>query len=598
MRIRATLLRVLPVVAAALLWTPAHATASPRPTGTGQNAFGQANYSVAEEVPYCTPHACVHWVATTHDAPADLSDGNSDGTPDSVEQAGQALEAVYARETGPAPDGLGWRAPLSDGALGGDARVDLYFEDLGGSAYGVAPQDDGQTAPQIHGFLVIDRTYAVTGDDSLPLLRDVLAHEFNHLCQYAYDGYFESWLAEATAQWMMDQVEPGFHNVRTALDFWTVNTREPLVSRRTSTAPPPKSYGSSVWDLWLADRLGPDAVRDVWQAAETQPTYQSFSPSSFDSALAAGTATAGAPASFSSEFARFAAATAEWQVAGSGFGASVGFPDVERIGTLPATGELATLPLDHTTFALLDVPAREGTAMRLEVKAPDGLEAALALVGRDAGATTTALGELPDGGAGSVVLDSPGTFERITAVVVNADPTRSMQRKDPGGQWMFARDGQQLTARLVTVGAASSTDEPAPAATPPPARTHVVVESPEGIDTPPPAFRLDGPRSARLRTLRHRRLLWLRLRVARRVAVRSVLETDPVTTHRLGLHSPTLARRAASLMTGQRRMRLRLSRSVASHLARLARGDVLTMRLVGTDESGARTLVQKPLRLR
>src|SRR4051794_27562187 len=123
MRIRATLLRVLPVVAAALLWTPAHATASPRPTDTGQNAFGQANYSVAEEVPYCTAHACVHWVATTHDAPADLSDGNSDGTPDSVEQAGQALEAVYARETGPPPSGLAWRAPLGDGTLGGDARI-------------------------------------------------------------------------------------------------------------------------------------------------------------------------------------------------------------------------------------------------------------------------------------------------------------------------------------------------------------------------------------------------------------------------------------------------------------------------------------------
>jgi hypothetical protein len=275
---------------------------------------------------------------------------------------------------------------------------------------------------------------------------------------------------------------------------------------------------------------------------------------------------------------------------------------VQRIGTLPATGELATLPLDHTTFALLDVPAREGTELRLEVHAPDGLKAALALVGRNAGGTiTTEFGELPAGGTGTVTLDSPASFERITAAVVNADPARTKERKDASGRWAFARDGQQLSARLVTIGAPPPTEPPPPTVLAPPPATEptVVVESPEGIGPPPPpAFRLDGPRSLRLRTLRHRRMLWLQLSVARRVAIRGVLQADPVTAHRLRLHGLAVARGTVSFSPGRHRIRLRVSRSVARHLAGLARGGVLTVRLVGTDAAGARTLVQSPLRLR
>jgi hypothetical protein len=352
--------------------------------------------------------------------------------------------------------------------------------------------------------------------------------------------------------------------------------------------------------VWLAERFGADAVRDAWHAAEAQPTYQSFSPVSFDAALDGRTGPDGAPASFSSEFAQFAAATAEWQVAGSGFGTSAAFPDVERIGSLPATGELAMLPLDHTTFALLDVPAREGTSLRLEVTAPDGLRAALSLVGRGTNGTSTALRDLPSGGRGAVTLDSPGAYDRITAVVVNADTSRAAERKDASGQWAFARDGQQLTARLVTIGAPSVANEPLPPAAlaPPPARTPVAIESPDGIHNPIPSFSLAGPRSARLRTLRHRRVLWLRLRVTRRVAIRGVLQADPVTAHRLRLRGLTVARGPVSSSPGHHRMRLGVSRSTTRRLGRLARGGILTVRLVGTDAAGARTLVQGSLRLR
>jgi hypothetical protein len=93
-------------------------------------------------------------------------------------------------------------------------------------------------------------------------------------------------------------------------------------------------------------------------------------------------------------------------------------------------------------------------------------------------------------------------------------------------------------------------------------------------------------------------MLWLQLSVARRVAIRGVLQADPVTAHRLRLHGLAVARGTVSFSPGRHRIRLRVSRSVARHLAGLARGGVLTVRLVGTDAAGARTLVQSPLRLR
>jgi hypothetical protein len=178
-----------------------------------------------------------------------------------------------------------------------------------------------------------------------------------------------------------------------------------------------KVYGSSVWNKWLDQRFGQDVVRRAW---EDSVAANSFAPGAYDAAIRQH-----GGAGFGSEFDRFAAATAEWQAANSGFPEGDLYPDVDRSGQLAVNGAPATVPLDHTAYALLRVPLASAPRIRLGVAAPGGTAAALALVGRTGGSTggtmIEALRELPRGGKGQVTFDNPGTLTRLTAVLINSD---------------------------------------------------------------------------------------------------------------------------------------------------------------------------------
>ncbi len=67
----------------------------------------------------------------------------------------------------------------------------------------------------------------------------------------------------------------------------------------------------------------------------------------------------------------------------------------------------------------------EGTAVEVHVKAPEGVAAGLALVGRigsgRGGQTVKSVDYREAGGELVARLPDPGRFQRITAVVVNAD---------------------------------------------------------------------------------------------------------------------------------------------------------------------------------
>jgi hypothetical protein len=59
----------------------------------------------------------------------------------------------------------------------------------------------------------------------------------------------------------------------------------------------------------------------------------------------------------------------------------------------------------------------------------------------------TAVRYLGHGGKDTVVLDNPSQFERITAVVVNAD-TRIKGRSRDGRDWNYVFDDAKLKATL------------------------------------------------------------------------------------------------------------------------------------------------------
>jgi hypothetical protein len=396
----------------------------PRPTETRGRPTDKADpnrnaYSVpqAPESPKCSPHFCVHWVAIGLDAP-ELTDANGDGVPDYVEKVLKVAEHVHHIENGE----LGWREPMSDGKLGGaEGKTDIYLSQIGGELFGYAAPDrgqgpkDGRTPRRLHGYLVLDNDYsAFEFPHTKPTfdLEVTLAHEYNHILQFGYDAYEDPWFAESSAVWMEDQVYNGIDDYLRYVRKWVKLWETPL------TANTIKEYGTAVWNQWLARHYGRAIIREAWAgAAASRP--DGFAVGAYERAIHAD-----GPSSLGRDLTRFAADVSEWRT-GIGFRESYLYPDVPRQGTLVLGAPPSTRHLNHTTFRLIRVHARTGSAVEVQLEAPEGVDAGLALVGRIGserhGRTVKRIDFAAGGGPLSVTLPDPGRFQRITAVIVNAD---------------------------------------------------------------------------------------------------------------------------------------------------------------------------------
>jgi hypothetical protein len=395
----------------------------PRPTealerpGEGitpsRNAY---NVPEAPDSPACDANFCVHWVDQGLDAP-NLKDTNGDGIPDYVERVLAVAEHVHRVEN----EKLGWRDPLSDGTLGGgNGETDIYLSEIGGELFGYAAPDRGQAVNgrqprHLHGYLVLDNDYSPfefphtePGHD----LKVTLAHEYNHILQFGYEAYEDPWFAESTAVWMEDQVYNGIDDYLRYVRKWVHLWETPL------TANTIKEYGTAVWNQWLARHYGRRVIREAWAGADKSPP-QGFAVAAYERAIhAAG------PSSFGRDLTRFAADVPEWRT-GIGFRESYLYPDVPRQGTLALGAPPTTRRLNHTTFSLIGVHAGSGAAVEVTLEAPEGVDAGLALVGRIGsekhGRTIKSVTYREAGGVLRAKLPDPGRFQRITAVLVNAD---------------------------------------------------------------------------------------------------------------------------------------------------------------------------------
>jgi hypothetical protein len=395
-------------------------------------------YSVpeAKKSPACSRHFCVHWVEIGLDAPSP-GDRNGNGVPDFVERVLRVAEHVHSVEN----DKLGWREPRSDGRQGGrNGKTDVYLSQIGGELFGYAAPDRGQATEEhriprrLHGYLVLDNDYSAfefPGTKPQNDLEVTFAHEYNHILQFGYDAYQDPWFAESSATWMEDQVYDGIDDYLRYVRRWVKLWETPLT---TSSI---KEYGSAVWNEWLARRYGDAVVRKAWAGAiDAKPG--GFSVSSYERAI-----NAAGPSDLSRDFTRFAADLPEWRT-GEVFGEGDLFPEVPRQGHLPLDGRPLTRMLNHTTFQLLRVRAGRGRAVAVHLTAPRGTAAGLALVGRigseRGGRTLSVLDFSHGGGRLGVRLSRPERFQRITAVVVNADARArgfSARRLD----WLYLTDG-------------------------------------------------------------------------------------------------------------------------------------------------------------
>ena len=423
-----------------------------RPTDANDR-YGDSYPAAAPVASTESPHFCVFWVndPAYEDAPnlAD-SDGiaDGDGVPDYVEAMVAIAEHSYAVEVSPGP--LGWRAPKRDrGGCGADpgARADVYLKQLGRQGlFGYESPDPGQGRRRSqYGYLVLDDDYAPAeyGNFADPLApaKVTLAHEFNHLLQQAYDSFQDVWMFESTAVWVEDKVYPEADDYVNFLDGFARTPGAPITD--VGAANGLKIYGSGVWSHWL-DRggggYGDDAILRAWEVSDLVDPAD-LAIAAYDRAIREH-----GGKGFSREFVRFAAATAEWRAGAGGFPDSASYPDMRRRGTLRA-GRRVRFELDHTGYRLFDV--KRSGRLQLRLEAERGVRTGLALVARRGdvigGTVTRKTRYLRRGGNASLSLSRTSRFDRITALVINAD---GRVRGFSGGDWDYAKDNREFELRV------------------------------------------------------------------------------------------------------------------------------------------------------
>jgi hypothetical protein len=425
----------------------------PRPTEVRQRPTDDPDpnrnaYTVPEapKSPHCSRHFCLHWVAEGIDAPS-LADVNRDGVPNFVEQVLRTAEHVHEVEN----EKLGWREPKSDGRKGGGrGKTDIYLSQIGGELFGYAAPDRGQTSKEhptprrLHGYLVLDNDYSAfefPGTKPAEDLQVTLAHEYNHIIQFGYDAYQDPWFAESTATWMEDRVYDEIDDYLRYVRRWVKRWDTPL------TASSIKEYGSAVWNQWLVERYGEPVLRKAWAGAiHVRPG--GFSVAAYEEAIGAA-----GRSDFGHDFAHFAAAVAEWRT-GEQFEESGRYPDMQRQGSLPLDGRPLFRTLNHTTFSLLRVHAPSGRAVVVRAQAPRGIASSLVLVGRDGserqGRAVARLDYSRGGGQLEVRLADPGRYQRLTAILVNADSRASgFSARRLDWQYLTEQVPYEISAELV-----------------------------------------------------------------------------------------------------------------------------------------------------
>jgi hypothetical protein len=404
-----------------------------RPTD-GDVPLGHA-YTVGEESPFCAAHTCVHYVASTDDAPPpdDVTGGPE---PDYVATVSAVVEEVWTAEVGT----LGYRAPKSDATSdedGGNGLLDVYLVDVGADGlFGYCASDDPNLDPSypywdMSGYCVLDNDYAFSQfgypDPTLPL-KVTAAHELFHAVQFAYDFGEDGWLMEGTATWMEERVYDAINDNRRYLVSSPLT--HPLVPLDRSTGF--VVYGTWIFWQFLTEYLGaavPDAtiVRAVWKRADGSPVGQDmFSTQALASAVGARTV-GGTRWRFRWAFADFAVWNAR---PGKYYDEGAAYPTAAVARTTTLTGaapvRTATAKLDHLANRSVVVrrgPGLKATArLRIAVDGPNhgtGPEASVIVI-RKSGVSTYKVVDLSSAGNGKVTVVFGTTVARVVVIMTNA----------------------------------------------------------------------------------------------------------------------------------------------------------------------------------
>jgi Family of unknown function (DUF6055) len=241
-----------------------HAEGAARPSdppdGSGEFFWDPA----APRARACGTSVCIQYVTTTSDAPPLAA---ADGvTPDWVRRNLEVTEFALARMAE-----LGYRAVPSDAGRGDSAQFDVYLADIGRAGlYGYcAPEAPVPGAPgHASSYCVFDNDFTgfpMPADESL---RVTAAHELFHAVQFGIDVREDRWFLESTATWMEEQIADDVNENRQYLSAGQLGRRHIPLDHAAADL---SLYGNWIFFQFLSQRYGADAVRQIWDRADSGP---------------------------------------------------------------------------------------------------------------------------------------------------------------------------------------------------------------------------------------------------------------------------------------------------------------------------------------
>ena len=178
-------------------------------------------------------------------------------------QAGDVAALAERAYTAELADG--YPAPLSDGILGGDSRIDIYVEDLSViKALGLTEWD--ANALQTSAFIILSGDQPVAGLD-----QHTIAHELFHVLQLSVwlpPQVSDYWLLEGSAEWMGYRANS--YRSDHPLDFgpadMSLDCRDPAGLVMCDLSDGYRNNGYSRWPFfeYMAEKYGTPFVNDIF----------------------------------------------------------------------------------------------------------------------------------------------------------------------------------------------------------------------------------------------------------------------------------------------------------------------------------------------
>ena len=256
----------------------------------------------------------------------------------------------------------------------------MYLLETKPNIFGYAsPDEDQGSRPRKRAYLVLDNDFEEFANPptltALEAMQATMAHEYNHVLQFAYDSLEDLWMFEAGATWAEEYVYPDIDDYLNYVDGFA---RSSEVSLTTNDPSGEKIYGAAVWNHYLSGVYDPDEVREAW-AVSKQVFPAHLSVGAYDNAI--GGDGDNPFETLGDEFVRFASSTAEWRALPGLYPDATELPKVARAGEVTATEDRRPF-LDHLSYALIEVEPPESGPIKVTVRGPKGVHYGADLVGR------------------------------------------------------------------------------------------------------------------------------------------------------------------------------------------------------------------------